>query len=50
VHRLALQPDAEAGAYRLLAGIYTLPSVTRLRLPTGEDAAPVGEVEVRPSP
>jgi hypothetical protein len=46
LHRLVLPSNAAPGAYRLAVGVYTVPDMVRLTLPTGADSWDLGTVEV----
>jgi hypothetical protein len=46
--RLAIPADAPPGDHRLIAGLYLLPEVSRLRLERGGDVVELGRLSVRP--
>jgi hypothetical protein len=46
LHRLVLPSNAAPGAYRLAVGVYSVPDMVRLTLPTGADSWDLGTVEV----
>lgn len=45
---LVLKPDTPPGNHRLIAGLYVLPEVRRLLLPSGADHVEIGRPRVQP--